>query len=154
MVESSGFRVPIRERVSEEETASPEARSDSEEPCDYYKLLDVARSSSVEEIRGAYKRLALAWHPDKNQDPDAERRFKQISTAYDVLKDGENRNCNAVHSYRLNDVENQRRLYDQFGPSLAPTTSSGAHMDSFFFSEQYHTMFDEFFWPRNFRRGR
>nr|XP_027202760.1 dnaJ homolog subfamily B member 1-like [Dermatophagoides pteronyssinus] len=60
---------------------------------DYYKLLGVTRSSSEDEIKRAYKKLALKWHPDKHKDPktkkQAEEMFKDISEAYDVLSDSE-----------------------------------------------------------------
>ncbi|XP_058462713.1 dnaJ homolog subfamily B member 6 isoform X1 [Malaya genurostris] len=56
---------------------------------DYYKVLDVARTATEAEIKKAYKKLALRWHPDKNPDnPDeSNRRFKEISEAYEVLSD-------------------------------------------------------------------
>ncbi len=67
---------------------------------DYYKLLDVPRTSSQEEISRAYKKLARQYHPDLNPgDAGAEEKFKDINEAYEVLKDGE-----------------KRKLYDQLGP--------------------------------------
>lgn len=56
---------------------------------DYYKTLDVARSASSSDIKKAYRRLALKWHPDKNPDnqEEATRKFKEISEAYEVLTD-------------------------------------------------------------------
>ncbi|XP_055591868.1 dnaJ homolog subfamily B member 6-A isoform X1 [Uranotaenia lowii] len=56
---------------------------------DYYKTLDVARTASEAEIKKAYKKLALRWHPDKNPDnpEESNRRFKEISEAYEVLSD-------------------------------------------------------------------
>lgn len=53
---------------------------------DYYKLLQVDRSASDEDLKKAYRRLAMKWHPDKNPNnkKDAEAKFKQISEAYDV----------------------------------------------------------------------
>lgn len=67
---------------------------------DYYKVLEVPRNVSEAEIKKAYKKLALRWHPDKNPDnPDeSNRRFKEISEAYEVLSD-----------------EKKRRIYDQYG---------------------------------------
>lgn len=51
---------------------------------DYYNILEVRRDASEEDIRKAYKRLVLRWHPDRNLDnkEDAEMRFKEISEAY------------------------------------------------------------------------
>lgn len=65
---------------------------------DYYKILEVAKDASQEEIKRAYRKLARKYHPDVNKEPDAERRFKEIGEAYEVLKDKE-----------------KRAAYDQFG---------------------------------------
>jgi len=66
---------------------------------DLYKVLGVARGSSPEEIKKAYRSLAKELHPDRNpDDKEAEERFKDVATAYDVLSDAE-----------------KRKLYDEFG---------------------------------------
>jgi curved DNA-binding protein len=67
---------------------------------DYYEALEVPRSASNEEIRRAYRRLARKFHPDVNKEPGAEDRFKQISEAYEVLRD-----------------EEKRERYDRLGPN-------------------------------------
>lgn len=59
---------------------------------DYYKVLDVPRDSSDEQIKKAYRKLSLKWHPDKNNQSEekkllAEKKFKEINEAYEVLKD-------------------------------------------------------------------
>jgi curved DNA-binding protein len=58
---------------------------------DYYETLEVPRTASAEDIRRAYRRLARKHHPDVNKEPGAEDRFKQISEAYEVLRDDEKR---------------------------------------------------------------
>lgn len=65
---------------------------------DYYKILGVSRSSSDAEIKKQYRRLARKYHPDVSKEANAETRFKEISEAYDVLKD-----------------KKKRANYDQFG---------------------------------------
>src|SRR6476619_4168351 len=58
---------------------------------DYYEVLGVPQDADTEEIRRAYRKLARENHPDINKDPEAEDRFKEISEAYDVLRDEERR---------------------------------------------------------------
>jgi molecular chaperone DnaJ len=66
---------------------------------DYYELLGIGRSASDDEIKKAYRKLAMKYHPDKNQgDAAAEAKFKEISEAYEVLSDAQ-----------------KRQRYDQFG---------------------------------------
>jgi len=58
---------------------------------DYYDVLTVNRNASKEEIKNAYRKLALQYHPDRNKSPGAEEKFKEISEAYAVLSDDEKR---------------------------------------------------------------
>ena len=54
---------------------------------DYYKMLGVSRSATADELKKAYRKMALKYHPDKNRDPDAEEKFKDVAEAYEVLSD-------------------------------------------------------------------
>lgn len=66
---------------------------------DYYEVLGVSKSSSADEIKKAYRKLAIKYHPDKNPDnPEAEEKFKEAAEAYEVLSNQE-----------------KRQRYDQFG---------------------------------------
>ncbi|XP_042496559.1 dnaJ homolog subfamily B member 4-like [Macadamia integrifolia] len=84
---------------------------------DYYNILKVNRNATDEDLKKAYKRLAMKWHPDKNPDVkkrEAEAKFKQISEAYDVLSDPQ-----------------KRQIYDAYGEealkdNILPPTSGGA----------------------------
>lgn len=65
---------------------------------DYYKILGVPKSANDDTLKKAYRKLALKYHPDKNQTPGAEEKFKEIGEAYDVLSD-----------------QRKRQIYDQLG---------------------------------------
>jgi hypothetical protein len=79
------------------------------EPVDYYATLGVGPGATDDEIRRAYRRLALQWHPDRNPGrPDAEERFKAISEAYAVLIDPAKR--------RLWEAARQRGVPGDFRP--------------------------------------
>ncbi len=58
---------------------------------DYYEILGIPRSASEAQIKDSYRNLALKYHPDRNKEPDAEEKFKEISEAYAVLSDDEKR---------------------------------------------------------------
>ena len=73
---------------------------------DYYETLGIAKTASADEIKKAYRKLAVKYHPDKNPgDKAAEEKFKEVSKAYEVLSD-----------------DKKRKQYDQFGPDLFERT--------------------------------
>ena len=65
---------------------------------DYYKILGISKGAADDEIKKAYRKLALKYHPDKNKAPGAEEKFKEVAEAYEVLSD-----------------KKKRDVYDQFG---------------------------------------
>jgi molecular chaperone DnaJ len=58
---------------------------------DYYQILGVSKSASKDDIKNAYRKLALQYHPDRNKSPEAEAKFKEMSEAYAVLSDDDKR---------------------------------------------------------------
>lgn len=54
---------------------------------DYYKVLGLSKGASEDDIKKAYRKMALKYHPDKNKSPNAEEKFKQVAEAYEVLSD-------------------------------------------------------------------
>src|SRR3954471_2233160 len=59
---------------------------------DYYEVLSVSRTAAEEEVKRAYRKLAVKYHPDKNpDDPHAKEKFKELGEAYDVLMDADKR---------------------------------------------------------------
>ncbi|WP_289758835.1 molecular chaperone DnaJ [Muribaculum intestinale] len=76
---------------------------------DYYEVLGVEKNATPEQLKKAYRKLALKYHPDKNPgDKAAEEKFKEAAEAYDVLSDPD-----------------KRAKYDQWGPSMGPTGFGG-----------------------------
>ncbi len=65
---------------------------------DYYKILGIAKGATEDDIKKAYRKMALKFHPDKNKAPGSEEKFKEIAEAYEVLSD-----------------KRKREVYDQYG---------------------------------------
>ncbi|KAE9591996.1 putative chaperone DnaJ [Lupinus albus] len=109
---------------------------------DYYKVLQVDRSASDDDLKKAYRKLAMKWHPDKNPNnkKDAEAKFKQISEAYDVLSDPQKR---AVY-----DQYGEEGLMGQVPPPGAggfPGGSNGSQASFRFNPRSADDIFSEFF---------
>src|SRR5207342_1148178 len=66
---------------------------------DYYKILGVERTANEEQIKKAYRKLARKYHPDVSKEKDAEEKFKEVSEAYEVLKDAEKRKAYDTMGY-------------------------------------------------------
>ena len=61
---------------------------------DFYEILGVQRNASDDEIKKSYRKLAMKYHPDRNKDDkESERKFKEVSAAYEILKDSDKRSA-------------------------------------------------------------
>lgn len=76
-----------RERGRGQSRAGREKRKDIDMGVDYYKILQVDKNAKEDDLKKAYRKLAMKWHPDKNPSnkKEAEAKFKEISEAYDVI---------------------------------------------------------------------
>jgi len=84
---------------------------------DYYRVLEVSKNATTADIKKAYRRLALKWHPDKNPDnqDDATKKFKEISEAYEVLADDKRRrNFDQNTQNTFNNSNTRRNDFDNF----------------------------------------
>jgi molecular chaperone DnaJ len=95
---------------------------------DFYEVLGVAKSASADDLKKAYRKLAMQYHPDRNSgDKNAEQKFKDINEAYDILKD-----------------DQKRAAYDRFGHA-AFEQGTGRAPGDFGFSGGFADIFDEMF---------
>ena len=96
---------------------------------DFYDILGVAKSADADELKRAYRKLAMQYHPDRNPgDKSAEQKFKDISEAYDVLKD-----------------DQKRAAYDRFGHAAFENGSRGPGAADFGFAGGFADIFEEMF---------
>ena len=96
---------------------------------DFYELLGVAKGASLDDVKKAYRKLAMQHHPDKNPgDKNAETKFREINEAYDVLKD-----------------EQKRAAYDRYGHAAFEQGNGGAGAAGGFggFADVFDEMFGD-----------
>src|SRR5215208_4631865 len=96
---------------------------------DYYEVLGLNKDAPEEEIKKAYRKLAMKWHPDRNPDnPKAEETFKEAKEAYEVLSD-----------------PNKRAAYDQFGHAGVDPQAGGGAGGPGGFGDIFSDIFGEIF---------
>ena len=95
---------------------------------DYYEVLGLERDASESDVKKAYRRLAMKFHPDRNQDPAAEEKFKEASEAYEVLSD-----------------PSKKGTYDQFGHAGLDQNSMGGRGGGASFSDIFSDVFGDIF---------
>ena len=93
----------------------------------YYKLLGVDEKASKQEIKKAFRKLAVHYHPDKNDSPDAEEKFREIAEAYEVLSD-----------------DDKRRQYDMSGGSGKNNFNFGEHTHARNWDFNFDDLFKQF----------
>ncbi|MCK5412008.1 MAG: molecular chaperone DnaJ [Gemmatimonadetes bacterium] len=95
---------------------------------DFYQTLGVSRQASADDIKRAYRKLAMEHHPDRNASPDAEARFREVTQAYEVLRDPE-----------------KRDLYDRYGEAgIRRGAGTGFGMGGFGFADAFDVFMREF----------
>lgn len=95
---------------------------------DYYKILGINRNATDDEIKKAYRKLALQWHPDRNKLPDAEEKFKEVAEAYEVLSD-----------------RKKRDVFDAYGEEGLKNNTENPSSFSYTFHEDPRATFAQFF---------
>src|SRR3569623_3601355 len=96
---------------------------------EYYEVLGVSRTCSDVELKGAFRKLAMQHHPDRNPgDKECEHRFKEINEAYDVLKDGD-----------------KRAAYDRFGHAAFEQGMGGGPGFGAGFASSFSDIFEDLF---------
>ncbi len=96
---------------------------------DYYEVLGVTRTAAVEEIKSAYRKAALKWHPDRNPEnkSESEVKFRECTEAYSVLSDAQ-----------------KRQIYDAYGHAGLSSAGAGQGFDNTVFQD-FHDIFGDFF---------
>lgn len=92
---------------------------------DYYKVLGIDKTASERDVKKAFRKLAVQYHPDKNDSPDAEEKFREIAEAYEILSDSQ-----------------KRKAYDNGGGSGEHFFSGGTRANNFDFN--FDDLFKQF----------
>ena len=103
---------------------------------DYYDVLGLSRNATPEDVKKAFRKLAMKYHPDRNNSGDASEQFKAINEAYEVLSDQE-----------------RRAMYDRFGHTNPQSGFGGARGFEGFGFSGFGDIFDAFFGGSTARRG-
>jgi molecular chaperone DnaJ len=130
---------------------------------DFYKILGITKSASTDEVKKAYRKLAMKYHPDKNpNDKVAEDKFKEISRAYETLKDPERKKLydqygeNPSYAQHFHGFDPFKNYRQQQGPSGGfggnPFGAGGTRTDSF--QDLFSELFGEFYQTQGGRRNR
>src|SRR2546430_6393572 len=98
-------------------------------PRDFYEVLGVSRTATLEEVKSAYRKAALQWHPDRNPEnkSEAEAKFRECTEAYSVLSDPQ-----------------KRQVYDTYGHAGLSGAGAGQGFDQTIFQD-FHDIFGDFF---------
>ncbi len=112
---------------------------------DYYELLGVSKNASAAEIKTAYRKLALKWHPDRNKEAGAADKFKQINQAYEVLSDSKKKETYDQYGHDAYTQQGRGgQAGGQYGSSSYSYSSGGNPFEGSDFSDPFD-IFEQFF---------
>ena len=127
---------------------------------DYYQIMGVARTATADEIKKSYRRLARKYHPDVSKEKDAEKRFKEVQEAYEVLKDPEKR---AAYDQLGSDYKQGQQFRPppdwgsgfefRGGPRQGRARAGASHTEEFEDAEGFSDFFSSLFGQRGFGGG-